>query len=90
MNRRIPLLTLLCLPLATACLQKGPGREGVAPPPIDAGDINVQCKSNSSACFTLCLSPECALPDGGRPPVLETPVIWYQPGGSVNSVGNLQ
>ena len=88
MNRRIHLLTLLCLPFAASCLQKGPGREGVAPPPIDAGDINVQCKSNSSQCFTLCLSPECALPDGGRPPVLETPVIWYQPGGSVNSVGS--
>ena len=85
MNRRI--LNLLYLPFAASCLQKGPGPEGVAPPPVDAGDINVQCKSNSSACFTLCLSPECALPDGGRPPVLETPVIWYQPGGAVNNSG---
>jgi len=87
MNRRIHLLTLLCLPFAASCFQKGPGREGVAPPPIDAGDPNVQCPSNSPACFTLCLSPECALADGGRPPVLETPVIWYQPGGAVNNYG---
>ena len=38
-------------------------------------------------CFTPLPFAECALPDGGRPPVLETPVIWYQPGGAVNNVG---
>ncbi len=80
-------VTLLCLPFAASCFQKGPGPEGQLPPQVDAGDINLQCASNSAACFTLCLSPECALADGGRPPVLETPVIWYQPGGAVNNVG---
>jgi len=87
MNRWLHLLTLLCLPFAASCFQKGPGPEGVAPAPVDAGNINVQCTSNSAACFTLCLSPECALPDGGRPAILETPVIWYQPGGAVNNSG---
>ena len=67
MNRWLHLLTLLCLPFAASCFQKGPGPEGVAPAPVDAGDINVQCTSNSSACFTLCLSPICALPDGAVP-----------------------
>jgi hypothetical protein len=88
MNRRIRLLTLLSLPLAASCFQKGPGPEGVAPPPVDAGDPKVQCAPNSSACYTLCFSPECGLADGGLPPVLQTPVILYQPGGSVNSVGD--
>jgi len=80
-------VTLLCLPLAASCFQKGPGPEGQLPPQVDAGNLNVQCPSNSAACFNLCLSPECALADGGRPPVLETPIIWYQPGGAVNNVG---
>lgn len=88
MNRWIVLSSLLCLPFAASCFQRGPGREGVLPPQPDAGDINTQCANGSAACFTLCGSPECALPDAGIPPVLDTPAIWYQPGGSVNSYGS--
>jgi len=87
MNRGIHWLTLLCFPLGASCFQKGPGPEGVSPPQVDAGDINVQCANGSAACFSLCGSPECALPDAALPPVLDTPVIWYQPGGAVNNVG---
>ncbi len=87
MNRWMVLSSVLCLPFAASCFQKGPGPEGAQPPPIDAGDINTQCAPNSAACFTLCGSPECALPDAGLPAVLQTPPIWYQPGGSVNGVG---
>ena len=87
MNRSIRWLILLCLPLAASCFQKGPGREGVPPQFPDAGNINVQCPNGSAQCFTLCGSPECALPDASLPPVLDEAVIWYQPGGSVNNVG---
>jgi hypothetical protein len=87
MNARISLFAFLCFPFAASCFQKGPGPEGLKPPPVDAGNINVQCVNGSAACFTLCGSPECALPDASIPPVLDEPAIWYQPGGSVNSVG---
>ena len=87
MNRRIHLLSLVCIPLAASCLQKAPGPEGVAPSFPDAGNVNVQCTNGSAQCFTLCGSPECALPDASLPPVLDHPVIWYQPGGAVNNVG---
>jgi hypothetical protein len=54
----------------------------------DAGDPNTQCVNESAECFSMCGAPECALADATIPPFLDVPVIWYQPGGSVNNVGS--
>jgi hypothetical protein len=75
---------------ASCLIQKDPGREGSIPPPPpqpDAGDPNVQCMNESAECFQLCGSPECALANNTIPPVLDIPVIWYQPSGAVNNTG---
>jgi hypothetical protein len=88
-NRRLSLIFIVCGPLVTSC-QRDPGPEGVVPAlNTGVGDPNTQCANESAACFSLCGSPECAMPDNSIPPVLDVPVIWYQPGGSVNGYGSM-
>jgi hypothetical protein len=88
MKLRLSLLFVVCAPFVGSCLQKDPGQQQQPQTSPDASIPNTQCVNESAECFSLCGSPECALPDNSIPPVLDIPVIWYQPSGQAAGYGN--
>jgi hypothetical protein len=90
MKLHLSLLFVVCTPFVGSCLQKDPGQQQPQQPqaPPDASIPSTQCSNESSECFSLCGSPECAMPDNSIPPVLDIPLIWYQPSGETAGYGS--